>query len=424
MLGLGLGLHRGIFKSAVSYVSNLIKVFKARVILDGGIFEAQNCLKTTLDNLDSLGLLTKASLIVTPNAVKDNILYSVIPNTTLGDITVVRNTIATRVNENGLIETVGANIARLDYSNGCPNILVEPQRTNGYLYSEQFDLWDTVINAVITSNYTISPDGTQNADRYLATGNGFIFVGNGKSNGLSTISVWAKRNNSGTERFGFFVNGDGNIAYEFNLTSQWQRFTYQVNVTNLYQGLAADIGADVSIWGMQLEMGSYATSYIPTVASTVTRNADVISKTGISTLIGQTEGTLFLNVAALNDDGTDRDFELSDGTSDNLIKIRFSRFTSYIGFFIVRNGIEQFGTLIIGNNQTNFNKIAIKYKLNDISAWINGSKVAFTTTATIPNTSIIEFSANGADKFYSKVKEIELYKTALTDTECINLTTL
>jgi hypothetical protein len=50
------------------------------------------------------------------------------------------------------------------------------------------------------------------------------------------------------------------------------------------------------IWGAQLEADANATSYIKTVASTVTRNADVISKTGISDLIGQTEGTLYIDL--------------------------------------------------------------------------------------------------------------------------------
>jgi hypothetical protein len=48
------------------------------------------------------------------------------------------------------------------------------------------------------------------------------------------------------------------------------------------------LATSVHLWGAQLEAGAYPTSYIPTTTATVTRNADVISKTGISSLIGQT----------------------------------------------------------------------------------------------------------------------------------------
>ena len=51
-----------------------------------------------------MSLLEKASLVVTPNGYKAGKLYSVIPNTALGDMDVVRATTATRVNSLGLIE--------------------------------------------------------------------------------------------------------------------------------------------------------------------------------------------------------------------------------------------------------------------------------------------------------------------------------
>jgi hypothetical protein len=86
-----------------------------------------------------MALLNSASLVVTPNGYKAGTLYSVIPNTTLGDMTVVRATTATRVNSAGLIESVANNVPRLDYLNAsCPSLLLEPQRTNLQVYSEDF----------------------------------------------------------------------------------------------------------------------------------------------------------------------------------------------------------------------------------------------------------------------------------------------
>ena len=100
-----------------------------------------------------MSLLNSASLCVTPNGYKAGTLYSVIPNTSLGDMTVVRATTATRVNSAGLIESVANNVPRLDYSNGtCPCLLVEPQRTNLYFPSIPV----AAINGTITLNDTIS----------------------------------------------------------------------------------------------------------------------------------------------------------------------------------------------------------------------------------------------------------------------------
>jgi hypothetical protein len=78
-----------------------------------------------------------------------------------------RATTATRTNSSGLIETVAAGIARVDWSgSGAPNTLLEPQRTNLCLWSEQFDdaSW-LKSNATVTANATISPSGIQNADK-------------------------------------------------------------------------------------------------------------------------------------------------------------------------------------------------------------------------------------------------------------------
>jgi len=182
-----------------SYVSKLIKAFKARVAVDIGIFEAELCLSTTLKSLNTIGLLDKTSLCITPNAYKESVLYSVVPNTTLGDMTVVRATTATRVNSAGLIEGVGVNVPRIDYTNGsCPSLLVEPQRTNLLTYSEQFDNADwNKVRASVTANTTISPNGIQNADTFASSSGQTIFPALTRNptflgNTLYSLSIFAK----------------------------------------------------------------------------------------------------------------------------------------------------------------------------------------------------------------------------------------
>ena len=87
-----------------------------------------------------MSLLSQASLVVTPNAFKASPpkLYSVIPSDGSGDMTSARATTATRVNENGLIETVASNVPRIDYTSGEASILLEPQRTNLIKYPLSF----------------------------------------------------------------------------------------------------------------------------------------------------------------------------------------------------------------------------------------------------------------------------------------------
>lgn len=153
-----------------------------------------------------MSLLDTASLIVTPNGYKAGTLYSVIPNTTLGDLDVTRATTATRVNSSGLIESVASNVPRLDYTNGsCPSILVEPQRTNLNLYSEDLtNAWYNKFNSSISANATTAPDGATTADKIIEdTSNGFHYIETTNSlvnSSTYTVSAFLKK---GERTFGF-----------------------------------------------------------------------------------------------------------------------------------------------------------------------------------------------------------------------------
>ena len=194
-----------------------------------------------------MSLLDTASLVITPNGTKAGKLYSVVPSSGAGDMTVTRATTATRVNSAGLIESVASNVPRLDYSNGtCPSILVEPQRTNIILNSATLA---TQTRTVTAQQYTISFYGT-----------GTVVLSGVHSATVVGLGITRK-------------------TYTFTPTAGILVITVTGTCTNA-----------------QLEAGSYATSYIPTTSASVTRNADVINKTGISSLIGQTEGTVFLEV--------------------------------------------------------------------------------------------------------------------------------
>jgi hypothetical protein len=133
---------------------------------------------------------------------------------------------------------------------------------------------------------------------------------------------------------------------------------------------AGDGTSGIYLWGAQLEAGAYPTSYIPTTTATVTRNADVISKTGISDLIGSTEGTIFCQLQALANYSDFSRISISGANANDKISIGYN----------FGNGIQAVvsvaGSLIVnfnvgGNPITNNNKIAFKYKLNSFTLFVN-----------------------------------------------------
>ena len=261
---------------------------------------------------------TDASIIVTPNAYKAGKLYSLKPTDGSGDLGVVRATTATYVDADGVIQTALANEPRLDYTNGsCPSILIEPQRTNLLTYSEDFSnaSWTSLsVNTSVSIDVVSSPNGLNTADLIIANAltSNSIFIRETiilPSTGIYTFSVYAKKQNQNiigirSLASGLLINYDleaetSSTGFIDNVGGGWFRigFSYSSSTINesiyiypLGTGTRTGNGIDgVYVWGAQLEAGANATSYSPTVASSVTRNEDVISKTGISGITTITE---------------------------------------------------------------------------------------------------------------------------------------
>jgi hypothetical protein len=310
-------------------------------------------------------------------------------------------------------------IARIDYSTGEAALLVEPQRTNLFTYSEQFDdaSW-TKLNTSVTANATIAPSGLMTADTMAVSGTlSRVVAANVLTAGTYTISVWAKvLSGSGAMRFNLIIDGV-TTNFSFTPTTEWQRFTQTFTATTSVSSISfRGLGfvGDLAIWGAQLEAGSNATSYIPTVASAVTRNADIISKTGIADLIGQTEGTVFVDI----------DLKELPQSTQRFIQLKGTSFDIFIrsGAYAITGMPTISFTAITGRM-----KIAAIYSDNLAKLFVNGIEIGSRTSVTISNTNNIGIGNDSlSGNINSKVQfnSIQLYKTALTDQECINLTTL
>ena len=379
-----------------------------------------------------MSLLTQASLVLTPNAVKASKLYSIIPSNGNGDMTVVRATTATRLNSSGLIESVAANVARLNYDGSCPSILVEPQRTNLVPYSEMFAdaSWIKTNSATVTANVDISPAGTLTADR-LTAGATLSQIQNGTtavvSGSIYTVSIWIKRI-SGTGQV--YLRAIENINTPITITNDWVRYYVTVTATSTIGrvGVALQTSGDViSIWGAQLELGAYLTSYIPTIATSVTRNADVITRNNIYTnnLITSLGGTLFLelnNNLSLTRTIAGNGIWIGDNntgsTNGNSLNIRHNGGTARLD---INKTIA--GTLFsLYTTLTNTVKIAIDWNGATADVFVNGVKVITGTAFTTTNMEFLNIDGLGDVPKY--IKSMMLFPKPLTDAECIALTTL
>lgn len=270
-------------------------------------------------------------------------------------ITFTRASTGTFMGSNGLIKTAASGAARFDHNQTTEEslgLLIEGESTNMFTYSEQFDNAQWVLGGNITgttnvsANQTTAPDGTSAADLITISsttsrfGAGVAFRTGCAPNTTYTASFFVKAKEltrvaivGWDSGYGFRSSGGFNMATQswygtsygvFNRSYQafpngWYRlnFTFvtssaganaiSILISNpdgtatdgmfdsgfLYNGTPYS-GQGLYIWGAQLETSSFPTSYIPTVASTVTRAADVASITGtnFSSWYNQSEGTI------------------------------------------------------------------------------------------------------------------------------------
>lgn len=211
-------------------------------------------------------------LALIPSAYKKGVIfskvYSILPVNGDGDFDLIRSSYGTRVQENGLIENKTNNVPRLDWLNSdCPSLLLEPQRTNYAIYSNDASQWTNIGGSqsiTKTQNYSIAPNGEQTATRLqaTATGSGYSLIQLSTSSftGNYSGSVYLKSNTGNTQNV--IVYGRNTPVNSYPIGNEWQRIEIQgsgISGQNLYLFLGSfpnngsDESIDVSVWGGQLE---------------------------------------------------------------------------------------------------------------------------------------------------------------------------
>jgi len=331
--------------------------------------------------------------------------------------------------------TEDTNIPRLDYTGGgCPSLLLEPLSTNLVTHSEDFSDASWINgSSTDTSNYSTSPDGLNNSTRFLTTANtaSFLYINNLPILDATnyTLSFWVKSNGNSLDKFRLYTTTAGTSS-ELTSTNEWVRYEYSFlstgTTTNI--GLRGVIGqeTDVQIWGAQLEDLPYATSYIPTSGQIASRLADKVTGAGDATTFNSTEGVLYVEIAALADDGTNRYITLNSGIKNDSVRIYYnSLLQNQISIQVRSADVVQAIYNYTLSDTRDFIKVAISYKLNEFKMYVNGSLVHTDTSGNTPiGLSELGFDSAGADPFFGKVKDVRTYNTALTDTELTELTTI
>jgi len=361
-------------------------------------------------------------------------------------------------------------LPRLDYSGGatCPSVLLEGQRTNLITFSEQIDdaAWAKA-NATITANNAVSPDGYTNADLITTSTTSsiqkYVIQTKSVSAGGYTSSFFVKANTYGSIAIVSLIGGTLNVSY-FNITSGtkgtttagttstienygngWHRITQNATETTSASRLVGIYFANTALntityagsltdsfwaWGAQLEAGSYATSYIPTLSTSVTRVADSAYKTGISSLIGQTEGTIYLEADIQKHNESGFYVAISDGASLGTAIYAYQPSSGTLTILIRKTGNPSDGVISVttSNWTAGLNKLAIAYTSTTAEAFINGVSKGTTSFASLPAFTqfVIGSRPDGVGTLVGAggYSQALLFKTRLPNSSLEELTTL
>lgn len=427
-------------------------------------------------------MATIPSLALLPSGYKVSKVYSVLPTDGSGDFTFTRSGNATRVNSEGLIEVVSTNVPRLNYPlidgvvQGCPSLLLEPQRINLVHYSQDFSnaYWskstsDSTPVPVVTSNYAISPDGTQNAERVqltLPTDNQYAIIeraGLNPNAALGSIiyqSIYLKATDISQvgKKVDVYIYDTTNSSYRriFNhvLTNDWERIesnnliSFGLTSTSVIYAfgkargnaagqagttgtITSEAATDFLVWGAQLEAGSYPTSYIPTQGATATRVAETCVKNNIDTSIISSSYPFTMYVESTYIVGNEQLLSfINSSVANNYYAITIN--SNVVNLDARANGLTEL--ISSGVSLVNGQKFKAAITMQSATSGkicVNGNTVISKTNFTSQDSNVnINDLLLGQLRIVSDtgqrlpVSDVKIYNTSLTDLQLQQLTTL
>ena len=388
------------------------------------------------------------------------------------DFTVDRNTVKYVLNSSGDIASVAIDTPAIEYNTDgtYKGLLVEPASTNLCLQSEDINTTWSPTRATPTQSTEETPDG-DTTNKYIklvddgSTGTGTVWVEQSitvaastkytasvflKADQLSFALLQAAVYDGGTSGQQYFNLSTGALGTATNLDDSkieaypngWYRcsitwtqgatdtaFTFRIWVAEADNDNVVDLDGTSSIfvWGAQVEASPIATSYIPTTTASVTRNKDDITLTGASDLIGQSEGTIYVEVDWRLATGTFQWLlSANDGTENNRFAI-FDNNVSQLQMYAEADDDVKTNQGVSSTGFSGIQKIAFAYADADFELYRNGSSVSSDTVgslAALGTLTDIDLGQNVLAGVQANmwIRAVALYKTRLTNDQLADLT--
>lgn len=384
-------------------------------------------------------------------------------------ITFTRATGGGRFNAAGQYELLPANEPRIDYdpvTKACRGILIEEQRTNLLLRSSEFDNASWLkLRVSVSANSAVAPDGTTTADKlvedYSALATHQIGSASSFSAGVSySVSVFVKAGErasfgmsfngaafSEIHRISFNLNNKAILVRQGNPTFSvsdvgggWHRvsltapavasgiskviFYIQDDLDGV--SYAGDGTSGIYIWGAQLEVGAFPTSYIPTTTAQATRAADVCSVDNLSPWYRADEGTLFADFVAGVDTRGNVVTNLQGNISESdVIRLRMNSAGILDGAIIV-GGVSLANNSLLATTANTQNKAAVTFKVGSSRAAVNGAFSNNTTPSALPAVSQLSIGDQipSGNAINGHIRRIRYIPRRISDTELQALTAL
>jgi hypothetical protein len=356
------------------------------------------------------------------------------------------NATATRINSTGYIETVAADTARLDYnpvSNEAKGLLVEESRANLLTQSSDFSVNWSRTNITVDKTAILAPDNTLTGNLLAtATGSGQVTRNVNATATAHTFSLFIKKGPNNPLTSSFLIRNattltnlaqvvvtwstmsfSSTIGGALNKWEQykdgWWRVTLSAsagitvgNLLVLYAMGSTAVGYDMYAWGCQFEEGAFATSYIPTTTTALTRNADVAAMTGtnFSDFWQASSGGVLVRARPGTVSGTRPWVQFDDNTADNIIALRGNTTNPelYIKATTDQAAIDA-GTIAANTSY----RLAGTWATNDCAANLNGAAPVLDTSATIPAVTQMRLGSDGTNYLNGHIEAVEYYDQRL-----------